>query len=389
MKRVLLSIAILTLLPLSWLQAGTGSQSGNRLNSESKRIIDDFAERLQKDVTSDNIGSISAAIFIGDSIVWSKAFGKANRENFATADTGTVYRAASITKTITAYLMMLLVQNGSINLDDPVVKYLPEIKNILQNSLLKSNLITFRHLASHTSGLAEEPELSSTSSGQIEQWEEKTLQSIPQTKLESNPGEKFSYSNIGYAILGLALSRAVNRPYIELVTEMVFNPLQMKNSFFIIPKGYENNVAVGYRWGAFTGEVDAEKAKNEHKGRGYRVPNGGIYTTPNDMACFLMAQCNSTANPLLPEHISDMQSIQTPESNNFGYGLGYYIRNNDKGITMVEHDGGVAGYNAFMVFNPESRIGVILMRNYSFGLTNILLLPRTVLSELVEAEKIK
>jgi CubicO group peptidase (beta-lactamase class C family) len=78
-----------------------------------------------------------------------------------------------------------------------------------------------------------------------------------------------------------------------------------------------------------------------------------------------------------------MQTIQTPGSKEHGYGFGYYIRNNDKGIRMVEHDGGVAGYEAMMVFNPASGTGVIMMRNYDFGLTNILLEPRSLLAKIV------
>jgi CubicO group peptidase (beta-lactamase class C family) len=83
----------------------------------------------------------------------------------------------------------------------------------------------------------------------------------------------------------------------------------------------------------------------------------------------------------------EMQTVQTPESDEYGYGLGFYIRNDDGGNKMVEHDGGVAGYHAYMVFNTESKIGVIMMRNYTFGLTNILLEPRILLADLVELDK--
>ncbi|OGS79606.1 MAG: hypothetical protein A3D31_06465 [Candidatus Fluviicola riflensis] len=341
---------------------------------------------LENDVQQDNIGSISAAIFIDDQIVWSRAFGQADNEKAIKADTNTIYRIASITKTITAYLMMLLVQDGTIDLDDPVNKYLPEMATLQHNGFLDNRTITFRHLASHTSGLAVEPGLANAASGPIGEWENKVINSLPTTSVNSVPGERYSYSNIGYAILGLALSRAANKPFMELVEEMIFEPLHMTNSFFVIPEGKENNVASGYRWHAFKGIIDAEKAKIEHMGRGYKVPNGGIYATPNDLARFLMAQCGNS-DLLSKEYVEMMQTIQTPESNEYGYGFGYYIRNNDKGIRMIEHDGGVAGYEAMMVFHPKSKIGVIMMRNYDFGLTNILLEPRTILSQLVKSKK--
>ena len=356
--------------------------------SNSDEIILEFARHLEYDVKQDNIGSISAAVFDNKKIIWSNAFGLADTDRGIKAGTNTVYRTASISKSITAYLMMLLIQNGTIGLDDPVKKFLPEITHLLHDKLLGNTYITFKHLASHTSGLAREPDLPLAATGPIEEWEKKVLNSIPTTRLIFDPGEKYAYSNIGYGILGLALSRATEKPFMQLIDEMVFKPLKMNNSFFIIPEGDKNKVAAGYNWHPFTGKIDAEKAKLEHKGRGYKVPNGGIYSTPSDLARFLMAQCGNS-DLLTTKYLQMMQTIQTQEDDEYGYGLGFSIRNNDKGIKMVEHDGGVIGYNAYMAFNPESGIGVIMMRNYNFGLTNMLLEPRTLLSRLVHAQQLK
>ncbi|MFT4601394.1 MAG: CubicO group peptidase (beta-lactamase class C family), partial [Arenicella sp.] len=262
-----------------------GGNVGNE-ESETQKIISAFEEKLETDVIEDDIASMSAAIFMDDEIVWSQAFGEANRTTEVIADSSTVYRTASISKTITAYLMMLLVQDGIIKLDDPIKNYLSEIDQIQHNDLSDFTQITFRHLASHTSGLAKEPDLENAASGPIEEWEEKVLNSIPTTHMVSEPGEHFSYSNIGYGILGLALSRAAGEPFMDLVDERVFEPLGMENSFFIISEGEEDNIAAGYSVRAFTGEIESEKAELEHAGRGYKVPNGGIYSTPTDLARF-------------------------------------------------------------------------------------------------------
>lgn len=377
---------ILTLTLIGILLSSCKVQSGGQgLNSETKKILTDFEKRIAKQVLQDNIGSISVAVVNSNDIIFSKSFGYADIEKKIIADTNTVYRCASISKSITAFLMMLLVQNGTIDLNDPIKKYLPEIANLKHDGLLNSHDITFKQLASHTSGIDLEPTLIEASSGLTIEWEEKVINAIPTTSVLSVPGEKFSYSNFGYALLGLALSRAANKPYIDLIQKMIFEPLNMKSSFFIIPSGFEESVAVGYRWHPFKGIIDFEKSQLEHKGRGYRVPNGGVYTTPNDLARFLFAQFGASTI-LSKEYLMMMQTIQTPESKDYGYGFGFYIRNNDKGIKMVEHDGGVAGYNAMMVFSPERKTGVIMMRNYDFGLTNILLEPRTLLSQLVKVK---
>jgi CubicO group peptidase (beta-lactamase class C family) len=347
-----------------------------------EKVFTTFEKHLEHDVQQDDIGSISVAVFSHQGLIYSKAFGMANKGRAIAADTNTVYRVASISKSITAYLMMLFVQQGTISLDDPVENYFPEIKQLNHNGLLDTNSITFRQLANHTSGLATEPDLPDAASGSIEFWENKLMASIPATQVITIPGEKYAYSNIGYAILGTALSRAANKPFIELVEEMVFKPLHMNSSFYIIPDEHRNRIAEGYRWHPFKGTIDKEKPRTEHSGRGYKVPNGGMYSTPNDLARFLMG----STKLLSKDNLELMQTIQTPESQEYGYGLGFYIRENDKGIKMIEHDGEVAGYHAMMVINPETQIGVIMLRNYDFGLTNLLLESRTLLSKLVASK---
>ena len=151
---------------------------------------------------------------MGDEIIWSKAYGTSNIDNKIMADSITIYRTGSISKSFTAFLMMQLVQEGTIELDEQIEKYLPEISEL--NGYSASTKITFLQLASHTSGLIREPYLENAASGPIEEWESKVLQSIPKTSFQSKLGEKFSYSNIGFGILGLTLSRAAEKSSYKL-----------------------------------------------------------------------------------------------------------------------------------------------------------------------------
>lgn len=96
-----------------------------------QRVIDSFDKQLDEEHLKDTVGSLSAIVFIGNEIAWSRAFGKADNEKGINADVSTVYRIGSISKTFTAYLMMLLVQDGTIRLDESVAKYLPEIKQFV------------------------------------------------------------------------------------------------------------------------------------------------------------------------------------------------------------------------------------------------------------------
>jgi CubicO group peptidase (beta-lactamase class C family) len=332
-----------------------------------QRVIDSFAKQLEDEHLKDTVGSLSATVFIGNKIVWSRAFGKADNEKGIDASVSTIYRIGSISKTFTAYLMMLLVQDGTIGLDEPVAKYLPEIRQLKWAAGIDTSNITFRELASHTGGLAMEPGLWGAAAGPIGEWENKVLSSIPTTDVTFAPGTKYSYSNIGYGILGLALSRAAHQSFMQLVEDRIFQPLHMTSSFYIIPAGDEGRVAVGYHRNA-VGVPDGEAAKAEYAGRGYKVPNGGIFTTAGDLARFIMAQY-SDSDRLAKKYREMMQTIQTPEAGKIGYGLGLNINYTDDGSKMAGHNGSVAGYTAFMLFSPGSKVGAIVMRNcdYDYG----------------------
>jgi len=333
-------------------------------------VIDGFDKQLKEEHLRDTVGSFSATIFIGNKIAWSRAFGKADNEKGIDASVSTVYRIGSISKTFTAYLMMLLVQDGTIRLDESVAKYLPEIKRLKWKAGIDSSDITFRELANHTGGLEREPGLWKAAAGPISDWENKVLNSIPTTEVTFSPGTKFSYSNIGYGILGLALSRAAHKPFMELVENRIFKPLDMNSSFYMIPAGYEDRVAVGYHRNSLSWKPDGKIATTEYAGRGYKVPNGGIYTTAGDLARFIMAQY-SDSNQLAKKYREMMQTIQTPGDEKRGYGFGLFVVNADDGSKFAGHDGSVAGYTAFMLFNARSKVGAIVMRDCDYGVERI------------------
>src|ERR1700761_5439687 len=129
-----------------------------QLNEKESLVINKFGDQLKKDVEIDNIkGSISAAVIKNNKIIWSNAYGYANRDKKILADTNTIYRIGSITKTFTATLLMLLVEDKKINLDDLAEKYVPEVKDLQGYS--DKTKFTIRQLASHTSGLKREPDM--------------------------------------------------------------------------------------------------------------------------------------------------------------------------------------------------------------------------------------
>jgi D-alanyl-D-alanine carboxypeptidase len=164
----------------------------------------------------------------------------------------------------------------------------------------------------------------------------------------------------------LALSRAAGKPFMQLMEEKVFIPLKMKRSFYVIPNEFKTNLAVGMNCGP-SEIIDTETPTTEHHGRGYKVPNGGIYSTPNDLAKFMIS--NLGYLPLLKnESLEIMQTETGPEPNK--YGLGFFIFRNDQ-KNIIGHNGHLLGYTSQFAFEKESKFGVILMRNYTWGATDL------------------
>jgi CubicO group peptidase (beta-lactamase class C family) len=374
MKNALFALLIISIIGFNC----SSNEDFNEANSLIS-ILNEFDTQLKKDLADDNInGSISAAIVKGNKIIWSKAYGISDIEKNTKADTTTIYRIGSITKSFTAFLMMQLVQEGIIKLNDPIEKYLPEIVGLKGYS--DSTKITFLQLASHTSGIVREPDLEKADSGLIDEWETKILLSIPKTSFQSKPGARYSYSNIGFGILGLTLSRAAHKPYIEMVKDKIFKPLKMNNSFFIVPDNKLSNLAKGMNGGP-QGKLDMNTPKAEHAGRGYKVPNGGIYSTPNDLAKFMICMMGYS-EMLSKDNLGLMQNTRTPKGEwweNYGLGLLLY---QDSTITTVGHGGSVSGYTANFIFEKDCQYGVILMRNYNWGITDLELRPLSLLKKL-------
>jgi CubicO group peptidase (beta-lactamase class C family) len=159
-----------------------------QLNPKIAPIVKQFENQINADLTKDNLhGSISAAIVKDNKVIWSEAFGYASREKDIPANTGSIYRIGSITKTFTATLLMLMVEDGKLKLDDPVENYLPEIKNL--QGYDAAHKMTFRQLASHTSGLNREPAMKDFDVGPLDKWQEKCCRcSLYATGAAKNPG---------------------------------------------------------------------------------------------------------------------------------------------------------------------------------------------------------
>jgi CubicO group peptidase (beta-lactamase class C family) len=190
------------------------------------------------------------------------------------------------------------------------------------------------------------------------------LSALPKVKYQHEPDTHYLYSNIGYAILGASLSRAAGKPYVDYVTENFFDPLGMKHTAFEPNPEIESHITKGYSIHE-DGAVDWETPAKEHEGRGYKVPNGAMYTTVGDLAKFVVLELGGGPESVLKKETLEKNfgQVNTASDNlASGYGIGFRV-NRVGDFAVYGHGGSVAGYRASALFHRESKTGVIVLRN--------------------------
>jgi CubicO group peptidase (beta-lactamase class C family) len=320
---------------------------------------------FEAEAAAHSIGGITVGIVSGPNLIWTKSYGLADMEAGTPATRHTVYRIGSITKQFTALMLLKLADDGRLKLSDAVATYVPDVARI-RNQPEGSAPITLLQLATHRAGLDREPEGRAFWSGPVSAWEETTRAALPHVSYRFEPGAKFFYSNIGYAILGLAIQSAAGEPYTDYVSERILRPLGMTSTDFEPTPAMRSTLAKGYQ--VRSGRGDSAMAAAElATGRGYKVPNGALFTTVDDLAKFVSFEMGAGPAGVLNAttlHVNLDQAF--PETDpNAAYGVGFE-RVSDGSRVVVGHTGSVAGYEAAAYFYPNSQKGLILLRNAEY-----------------------
>ena len=335
-----------------------------RLKAAIARIDDMAAAEHARD----NVGSLSVGVISGGRLVWTKSYGLADMESKTPATADTVYRIGSITKPFTALMLLQLAQEGKVNLSDPVDKYFPEVTKI-QKPSAGAPRITLEQLATMTSGLAREPaNVSSYNIGRVSDWETTLLAALPHTRYEFAPGSRYFYSNIGYATLGAALARAAGMPYVQYIEERILTPLDMKHTAFERNDAIRSRIATGYNLSP-AGHVSSDWAMKQQDGRGYRVPNGGLYSTVGDLSRFVAFELGLGPESVLKKQVLEETFERLSWSSarkDSAYGIGMRIQRVGN-LIAFGHGGDVPGYVANARFDRASKTGVIVLRSANGG----------------------
>ncbi len=305
--------------------------------------VDDI---IKAEMRRQHIPGLSVAVVLGGKVIKEAGYGLANVEHGVRVTPDTVFQSGSIGKQFTAALVMLLVEDGKLRLDDP-------LSNYLSGTPASWEKVTLRHLLSHTAGLAEDPAIDLRK----DYSEEELLQSAFKVSLSAAPGEKWSYSNLGYQVLGILCSRVGGKFYGEQLRERIFAPLGMQTRT-ISERDIVPNRAAGYD------RVDGKLFNQEWVAPTINsTGDGSLYLTVRDLARWSIALEGNT-----PLSQAIRTESWTPAKLNDGkltdYGLGWQIAS-VKGHRFVQHSGAWQGFNSFIVRYLDDRLAVIVLANRS------------------------
>lgn len=365
MRRVSL-VAILVFLAVA-LSIGAGSQQAPSLAA----VFQELDTQLAADFAKDGIGGASVGVVSGDALVWTKSYGYADAEAKRMANADTAYRIGSITKQFTALVLLKLAEEGKVRLTDPVEKHYPAIAKVAKFHP-DAPSITLLQLATMTSGLAREPDkMPNHSVGPVSGWQQKVRDAVPFMRYQYEPGTQYHYSNIGYATLGLALQQAAGQSFTGYVEDQILKPLGMSRTAWEATPAIRTNLAHGYvrrQGGSGATAGDRTGPDRELEGRGYRVPNGALFSTVNDLAKFVVWELGGGPATVLNRETqaSNYARVSTSTSPvaalTGGYGIGFMANRRGEQI-FLGHGGSTAGYRASALFHRESKTGVVILRN--------------------------
>ncbi len=303
-------------------------------------------------------GKFNGSVLVSDhgKVIYKKGFGMANMEWDIPNQPNTKHRLGSITKQFTAMLILQLAAEGTLDLQEPIIKYLPDYPKE------SGSKITTHHLLTHTSGIPnytafpkffqEESRNPYTPDEFVKKFADKAL--------DFSPGEKFSYSNSGYFLLGVIIEKLSGKTYEQMLHDKIFTPLNMNESGYDNHKDILKNRATGYE------KRGGKVINSNYLDMSIPYAAGSMYSTVEDL--YKWDQALYT-NILLPKTYMNMYfKPYIPAFGNshyaYGWGVGYNkIGKSADSIYTIGHGGGINGFNTNISRIPSDKSLIVLLNN--------------------------
>jgi len=343
--------------------------------------LDPLIERGMKD---QKIPGLAVGVVQNGRLVYSRGFGVMKLGEPAPITPDTLFHMASVTKPFIATAVMQLTELGKIDLDAPVTKYLSYFR--LEDQRYKT--ITVRQMLTHTSGIPDTEDYHWDKPEYDDGALERYVRSLVQTRLQSEPGTKFTYSDVAYEVLGDVVSKVSGVSVEDYVDQHILKPLGMSSSTLLINKADPLKLATGYTKGKdvslggvelrFHGAVRAIKFYPYNRAH---TPSSNLHSSVVDMARWAIANMNRgelDGHRILDSSTYDlMWQRRGPRAGKASIGISWFLGELD-GEKSVFHDGGDDGFRTMLVMVPERKFAFISMANCDY-------MGDTLTAKLVEA----
>lgn len=307
---------------------------------------------IEQQMADADITGLSIALVDDQRVVWEQGFGYADKQADIKATPDTVYHLGSIAKVFTATAAMQLAEQGKLDIDQPLHKYLPEFS--IRSRFGDTSKITPRNIMTHHSGLTGNwvHGMSERHPGAFTD----VVAAVKDEYVAYPPGYVFAYSNLGVTLLGAAVGRVGGPDYASYMDDHLLRPLDMTHSAFearIPGKSYDKGR-----------EIEAIPLRD--------LPSGGLNSSASDIAHFMQMQFADgrygDRQIIKPESLREMYRVQNahiPMDFDFKIGLGWMLGSVDvpRGGTVASHGGTTLNYHTLMVVLPEHKLGVVVLSN--------------------------
>lgn len=322
----------------------------------------------------DSAASPGAALTIVDknSIVFTETYGVKEINTTDSVDDHTVFRLASVSKGFASFLAALIVEDGKINWDDPVKKYMPELA--LKDSA-NTEQITIRHLLNHTSGLVPHAYDDRIEDGVSF---EEIVPELINVDICCPSGQVYGYQNVIYSLISPVIEKATNYSFESLIKNRIFGPLSMHDASV----GYDNLLQSGNYAKPHLYARNRWHAVSINESYYNLVPAAGVNASICDMSIWLITLLNGYPEVVSRETLNHLfePTVQTAlkwsytkywdkNLNEKYYGLGWRIYDY-AGKKIVYHGGYVKGYRSEIAFCPDEGIGLAVLMNSASQLAN-------------------
>ena len=332
------------------------------LNQDWHALFDESRQSIADGMSKDKIPGLSIALVDREGVLWTAGFGYTDYDLKTPVTPDTIFSIQSMSKTFTATVVMLAVQEGLVRLDTPITEYLPDFKVKSRFEEDPQDKMTLRHLLSHTAGFVHEAPVGNNFERKFPSFEAH-IRSISDTWLKFPVGAKYSYSNLGVDLAAYIVQIRSDRSFAEYMKAKLLDPLDMSNSSVDIEFIRQHpNRAIGH-----TPHIERETLEMPMMGA------GGVYTSARDLAKFVQFHLNW--GRVRDDSVLDKKLIESMSTSSRGLCIGVNPQHsvsaerypsvdvNDTNCSQLAHGGGGFGFLSSMSWYPEYGMGLLILTN--------------------------